>query len=76
MINDRSAVYYTTGIAKCDPFTNLDKVKITYLKGYEDVILDPEEPVAPPEAVETESTVYGNIIQSSQTTVGRLPLFP
>jgi len=55
-------------------FTNLDKVKINYLKGYEDVILDPEAPVEPLEPEETDSTVYGNIIKSSQTTIGRLPL--
>ena len=75
IVNDRSAVYYTTGISKTDPFTNLDKIKINYVKGYEDVILDPENPVEPLEPVETESTVYGNIIRSSQTTIGRLPLF-
>lgn len=47
IVNDRSAVYYTTGIAKSDPFTHLDRVKLNYLEGYEDVILDPETPVAP-----------------------------
>jgi hypothetical protein len=47
--NDRSAVYYTTSISKTDPFINLEKIRITYLKGYEDVILDPEIPLGLPE---------------------------
>lgn len=47
VVNDRSAVYYTTGISKTDPFTNLDKVKINYLDGYEEVIIDGEAPVSP-----------------------------
>ena len=46
-VNDRSAVYYTTGIAKTDPYTNPSKVKANYLKGYEEVILDPQNPVSP-----------------------------
>ena len=45
--NDRSAVYYTTGIAKTDPYTDLSKLKVRYVKGYEDVILDPVAPFAP-----------------------------
>jgi hypothetical protein len=59
IVNDRSAVYYTTGISKTDPFTNLDKVRINYLKGYEDVILNPEAPVAPldPQVCQLPSTV-------------------
>jgi hypothetical protein len=47
IVNDRSAVYYTTGISKTDPYTDLSKVKVNYLKGYEDVILDPKNPVEP-----------------------------
>ena len=46
-VNDRSAVYYTTGIAKTDPYTRPTKVKANYLKGYEEVILDPQNPVSP-----------------------------
>jgi hypothetical protein len=74
IVNDRSAVFYTTGISKTDPFTDLDKVKIKYLKGYEDVILDPQAPVEPLELEETDSTVYASLIRGSQTTIGRLPL--
>ncbi|KAI1484982.1 putative serine esterase-domain-containing protein [Biscogniauxia mediterranea] len=46
-VNDRSAVYYTTGIAKTDPFTDTSKIKPNYIKGYEDVVLDPANPVSP-----------------------------
>ncbi|CAH0052633.1 unnamed protein product [Clonostachys solani] len=47
VVNDRSAVYYTTGIHKTDPFTNLENIKVKYVKGYENVILDPVNPVTP-----------------------------
>ena len=43
--NDRSAVYYTTSISKIDPFTKLDKIQITYLDEYEDIIVDPDAPL-------------------------------
>jgi hypothetical protein len=75
IVNDRSAVYYTTGISRIDPFTNLEKVKINYLKGYDDVILDPNTPVAPSDPEESESTFYARFVKSSQTTVGQLPFF-
>ncbi|KAI0892288.1 DUF676-domain-containing protein [Annulohypoxylon nitens] len=47
VVNDRSAVYYTTGISKTDPYMNTSRIKANYLKGYEDVILDPLNPVSP-----------------------------
>ncbi|CAN8105684.1 unnamed protein product [Discula destructiva] len=43
--NDRSAVHYTTGISKTDPYTDLDKIRVNYVKGYEEVVLDPVHPV-------------------------------
>uniref|UniRef100_L2FH34 Lipid particle protein n=1 Tax=Colletotrichum fructicola (strain Nara gc5) TaxID=1213859 RepID=L2FH34_COLFN len=47
IVNDRSAVHYTTGITKTDPYTTLDGIKVNYVPGYEDVILDPKHPIAP-----------------------------
>ncbi|KAK6950937.1 hypothetical protein Daesc_007465 [Daldinia eschscholtzii] len=47
VVNDRSAVYYTTCIAKTDPYTDLKRVKANFVKGYEDIILDPLNPVMP-----------------------------
>lgn len=43
--NDRSVVYYTACITKTDPYTDLTKVRVRYVEGYEDVILDPVYPV-------------------------------
>src|SRR5690606_28921745 len=58
IVNDKSSVYYTTGIAKTDPYADLSKVKVRYLKGYEDVILDPEDPVSlAPTAQEPEPLI-------------------
>lgn len=56
-----------------DPFTNLDNVKLNYVPGYSDVILDPQTPVEPLEPKETEPSFYETFVRSSQTTVGRLP---
>lgn len=44
IVNDRSAVYYTTGIQRNDPFKDMDRVKINYLDGWDEVLLDPEHP--------------------------------
>ena len=48
IINDRSAVYYTTGIAKTDPYRKqLHNLKINFLSGYDSVLLDPVNSIAP-----------------------------
>jgi hypothetical protein len=72
--NDRSAVYYTTGISKTDPFTHLDKVKITYLKGYEEVIVDPAAPVVPREPDALDMAFYGPFLKWCNSFVGSLPI--
>jgi hypothetical protein len=72
IVNDRSAVYYTTGITKTDPFTDLTKVRVTYLKGYEDVILDPRNPVAP-KLKPTEKASFSSVSAAAMTWVRRVP---
>jgi hypothetical protein len=47
IINDRSAVFYTTSASRCDPYVDLKKVNLHYLRGYEPVLLDPEHPFDP-----------------------------
>ncbi|KAI1808056.1 DUF676-domain-containing protein [Daldinia bambusicola] len=47
VVHDRSAPYYTTCISKTDPYTDLSKVKANFVEGYDNVILDPLNPVTP-----------------------------
>jgi Putative serine esterase (DUF676) len=47
IVNDRSAVYYTTAIVKTDPYTDMSNVTVNYVKGYENIVLDPAIPAAP-----------------------------
>ncbi|KAJ5795472.1 uncharacterized protein N7518_004012 [Penicillium psychrosexuale] len=48
IVNDRSVLFYTSGLSKVDPFRDLEDVNINYVKGYEDVIIDPDMHVLPP----------------------------
>jgi hypothetical protein len=64
---------YTTSISKIDPFTKLDKLKIAYLKSYENIILDPEAPLELPE--EPHLSVCANLLKSSLKNIRRLPFF-
>jgi len=72
IVNDRSAVYYTTGIAKTDPFVDMSAVNVNYLKGYEPVILDPDNPVKPKEP-EAPSTFAQKMVQGAGDTLYRIP---
>ncbi|KAI2473178.1 DUF676-domain-containing protein [Annulohypoxylon bovei var. microspora] len=72
VVNDRSAVFYTTGIAKTDPFSDTSRIKAHYLKGYEDVILDPLNPVSP--LVSKGSNGMADFTASSLGFLRRAPL--
>jgi hypothetical protein len=73
IVNDRSAVYYTTGVARTDPYTDLSKIKLNYLKGYEPIILDPEQPV---QIIEEElPTFYQRIQSGGSKLVRRAPIY-
>ncbi|KAJ4528017.1 hypothetical protein HRR83_000768 [Exophiala dermatitidis] len=73
IVNDRSAVFYTTGISRTDPFTDLSKIKIHYLQGYEPVILDPDHPCDLIPHHELPS-VYQRFRHNSQTFLRRTPI--
>jgi hypothetical protein len=73
IVNDRSAVFYTTGISRTDPFADLNAVDINYVKGYEPVIIEPEAPVKL--APETElPAFYKRLAGRSHTLFKRIPL--
>ncbi|EON97033.1 putative lipid particle protein [Phaeoacremonium minimum UCRPA7] len=71
IVNDRSAVYYTTGISKTDPYTDMSKIRVNYVKGYEDVILDPVTPVAP---LPSTSWAKPTLRESAHKWFRRIPL--
>lgn len=54
IVNDRSAVFYTTFITAVDPFKDLDSVNLNYVKGYDSVIIDPDVPVLPSKKTDPE----------------------
>jgi hypothetical protein len=53
IINDRTAVYYTTSISRIDPFSKWNAIKVNYLPGLAPVFVDINNPVSakpqPPE---------------------------
>lgn len=74
IVNDRSAVFYTTGISRVDPYVDIDKLKLNYLDGYDDVILNPKEPFTLRKDDDLPS-FYTRLAGTSQTYFKRLPIF-
>lgn len=66
IVNDRSTVFYTTAISKIDPFPDPENTNFNYIKGYEDVVIDPERHVLPQNQhnAEEEQTFFSNIQNS------------
>ena len=73
IINDRSAVYYTTSISRIDPYVKLDTFKINYLKGYEPVIIDSSNPISPKDE-EPPLSFYQRVVGGIRSFIGRLPI--
>jgi hypothetical protein len=69
VVNDRSVPYHTASFSPIDPFVDPDVLDITYLDGYEPIILDPAYPVTKKMPLTTIDTslsertkaVFGNI---------------
>lgn len=74
IINDRSAPWFTTFITRSDPFVDLDKVKLNYLKGHDSVLLDPKNPVQLKAGLD-DSTYYERLVTSSSSLVQSLPTY-
>ncbi|POR39310.1 Putative lipase [Tolypocladium paradoxum] len=73
IVNDKSAVHYTTGITKTDPYhRNLDNLKVNYLKGSEGVILDPANPTAPRPKLRSRAT-FSSVTSTVVRWVKRIP---
>ncbi|KAJ4362718.1 hypothetical protein N0V95_001320 [Ascochyta clinopodiicola] len=74
VVNDRTVTYYTAGISQTDPFVKLDDVKINYVPGYDQVIIDGENPASPKEQEPTPALVQ-RLTASTRTVFSRVPLF-
>lgn len=74
IVNDRTVTYYTAGISQTDPFVKPEELKINYLQGYEDVIIDGENPVSPKEQ-EPAPALVQRLTTSTRTVFSRVPLF-
>lgn len=74
IMNDRTVLFYTANISKIDPYANVEKLQINYVDGYEDVILDPDEPyvLAQPR---TEPTLSERVRDTTSTVLRRVPIF-
>ena len=69
VVNDRSAVYYTTSISRTDPFADIDSVNVDFLPGYEPVLLHPTHPVSNKEPESQAATLYSQ----TQAVARQLP---
>lgn len=63
IINDRTAVWYTTSISRTDPFVDIDAININYLPDYAPVIVDIANPVTPKPKLPTTSWISGDLSQ-------------
>jgi Putative serine esterase (DUF676) len=74
IVNDRSAVFYTTSISRIDPFTQMDRLDLNFVKGYENVILDPDIPVTLRKDQHLPN-FYGRLAGGSRTFAKNLPIY-
>lgn len=70
IVNDRAVPYYTAAISETDPFTDLEAINIKYVPGYEDVILDSDEPAIPKN---TTLTIYESLTGGTKSLLYKAP---
>lgn len=73
IVNDRSAVFYTTALSTVDPFPDLENININYVKGYEQVIINPDVYVLPAAGEGPETTV--SVWNQCKKLLLRVPLW-
>jgi hypothetical protein len=73
IVNDRSTCFYTAGISRYDPFTDLSAITVNYLPNYSPIVLDPENPVSAATPKDERLPVTHRIGQSGKNVV-KLPV--
>ncbi|ERF76883.1 hypothetical protein EPUS_02594 [Endocarpon pusillum Z07020] len=74
IVNDRSAVFYTTAISRTDPFTQMESLDLNFVKGYETAVLDPDTPFRLRKDQHLP-TFYTRLAGGSQTFLKNLPVY-
>jgi hypothetical protein len=75
--NDRSTVFYTTAFSRNDPFADLDKVKLNFMKGYDTAMLDPINPASLKQEGEEEPAVRPGFFRRVKEDIeSRMRLLP
>ena len=73
IINDRSVPYYTAAASRVDPFVDLDSIQMNHLKGYDDVVLDPQDPISSAEP-DKSSRGLKRWVTNGRSMVEKLPV--
>jgi hypothetical protein len=73
VLNDRTVTYYTSGISQTDPFERLKDVNVNYVKGYEGVIVDSQNPVSSKEP-EALPAFHKRLTSGTATAFQRAPI--
>jgi hypothetical protein len=70
IVNDRTVTYYTAGISQTDPFVNPDDIKVNYIPGYNNVIVNSDNPVSRKEPEELPDFTT-RLTQGTRMILGR-----
>ena len=73
--NDRSAPFWTTGLAARDPFEDLDTVDLRFVRGYEPVVADPDEPVQLKRAGPHDTSFWARVKRGGEAFTANLPFY-
>lgn len=73
VVNDRTVTYYTAAISQTDPFVKVDDLQVNYVPGYQEVILDRENPVSPKGPVEPQALAQ-RITSGTRMVLGRVAI--
>ncbi|KAF2397765.1 putative lipase/serine esterase [Trichodelitschia bisporula] len=73
VINDRSAVFYTTAISRTDPYVNIDNLDVNYVPGYEPVVIDGKNPFSMKNA--ESSGTFSRLRKRLDAWIAKLPMY-
>lgn len=71
--NDRSTVFYTTGITTFDLFPDVENTNFNYARGYEPVVIDSEMYTLPSEGKESMPLHHSHTWGKTRRTVANFP---